>query len=166
MDTFVEQIVAIKKTIKTWILYFLVALVAISLMTFIFYFPYTRGMFIVFDALIIFGVFKLYSLFNIEYEYIITNSTMDIDKIIAKSSRKRVLSFDLTAVQRIEKYTGKLPPDIQNDCFFACNPSDSNAYVLRYKQEGKPQKAFVFAPDERMISGMKNFLPKHICENL
>ena len=165
MDTFVEQIVAIKKTGKTWAAYVLISLLAIILMIAAML-VFGRFFFIVIDALIVYGAFKLYSLFNIEFEYIITNSTMDIDKIIAKSSRKRVVSFDLTAVQRIDKFTGKVPADISKNCFFACNASDENAYILYYKQEGKPQKAFVFAPDERMINGMKNFLPKHICENL
>ena len=43
MDTFVEQIVAIKKTVKTWILYFVIAVFAIVLMTLVFYLPYTRA---------------------------------------------------------------------------------------------------------------------------
>lgn len=165
MDTFVEQIVAIKKTGKTWAAYVLISLLAIILMVAAML-VFGRFFFIVVDALIVYGTFKLYSLFNIEYEYIITNSTMDIDKIIAKSSRKRVVSFDLTAVQRIDKFTGTVPADISKNCFFACNAKDENAYILYYKQEGKPQKAFVFAPDEKMINGMKNFLPKHLCENL
>jgi len=164
MDTFVEQIVAIKKTGKTWAAYLGIAVTAILLMTVVT--MYFGSLFILFDALILFGAYKLYSMLSIEYEYIITNSTMDIDKIIAKSSRKRVVSFDLSAVLRIEKYTGVLSPDIAKDCFFACNQNDQNAYVLIYKKEGKPQQAFVFAPDERMIAGMKNFLPRHICENL
>ncbi len=164
MDTFVEQIVAIKKTGKTWTAYFGIALAAIILMTASFLF--FKAIFLLLDALIFWGAYKLYSMLNIEYEYIITNSTMDIDKIIAKSSRKRVVSFDLTAVQRIEKYTGNLPSEISKNCFFVCNPKDENAYVLIYKSEGKPQQAFVFAPNEKMIAGMKNFLPRHICENL
>ncbi len=164
MDTFVEQIVAIKKTGKTWAAYLGIALAAVILMTAAFLF--LKSLFVAIDALIIFGAYKLYSMLNIEYEYIITNSTMDIDKIIAKSTRKRVVSFDLTAVLRIEKYTGSLPADIANDCFFACNHNDENAYVLIYKSEGKPQKAFVFAPNQKTISGMKSFLPRHICENL
>lgn len=164
MDTFVEQIIAIKRTGKTWVIYFGIALLAIILLTIALMF--LGGLFVVMAALIFWGVFKLYSMTNIEYEYIITNSTMDIDKIIAKSSRKRVVTFDLSAVQRIEKYVGTLPHDIPKDCFFACNQKDENSYILYYKKEGKPQKAFVFAPNEKMIAGMKNFLPRHICENL
>ncbi len=164
MDTFVEQIVAIKKTGKTWAAYFLISLIAIILMaaSYLFF----RSIFIALDALIFWGAYKLYSMLGVEYEYIITNSTMDIDKIIAKSSRKRVVSFDLSAVLSIEKYTGILHPDIEKNCIFVCNKNDENAYVLTYKSEGKPKQAFVFAPNEKMISGMKNFLPRHICENL
>lgn len=166
MDTFVEQIVPIKKTAKTWLIYIAIAIVAILFMTLIFYIPYTRGVFIVFDALIIFGVFKIYSMLNIEYEYIITNSTMDIDKIIAKSSRKRITSIELSNVNRIEKYTGALPKDIENQCFFAANLNSDDLYILYYKEEGKQQKAFVIEPNAKLIAAMKNFLPRHIGENL
>ncbi len=164
MDTFVEQIVAIKKTGKTWTAYICIALLAIILMTAVTLF--LGSLFIVFDALILFGAYKLYSMLSVEYEYIITNSTMDIDKIIAKSSRKRIVSFDLTAVQRIEKYSGKLPANMTNGCFFACNEKDENTYILFYKEEGKPEKAFVFAPNERTREAMKGFLPRHLGENL
>ncbi len=164
MDTFVEQIVAIKRTGKTWGAYFGIAFLAIILLTVSLIF--LKTLFPVLAALIFYGVFKLYSMLNIEYEYIITNSTMDIDKIISKSSRKRVVSFDLSAVQRIDKYTGALPADVAKDCFFACNKKDENTFVLYYKQEGKPQRAFVFAPNEKMVEGMKKFLPHHICDSL
>lgn len=164
MDTFVEQIVAIKKTAKTWIAYFGIAMAAIILMTAVFLF--LRDLLIILDILIVFSVFKLYSFFNIEYEYIITNSTMDIDKIIAKSSRKRMISFDLTAVLRVEKYSDRISADLKKNCFFACNPNDENMYMMVYKTDGKPQQTIVFAPDDRMIEGMKKFLPRHISENL
>lgn len=164
MDTFVEQIVAIKKNAKTWLSYCAITLAALILMTASFLF--LRDIFIVLDALIFWGAFKLYTLLNIEYEYIITNSTMDIDKIIAKSSRKRILSFELTEVERIEKYNGKLPADVSKNCFFACNPKDENAYIVYYKQDGKPQKTFVFAPNEKTSAAMKNFLPRFIGESL
>lgn len=164
MDTFVEQIVAIKRTWKMWMAYVGLALVAIAIMAIAIW--VLTPVSIVIVALTFYGTFKLYSMLSIEYEYIITNSTMDIDKIIGKSSRKRVLSFDLTAVQRVEKYTGKLPSDVSKGCFFACNSDDSDAYIVYYKEEGKAQKNFVFAPNERTRNAMKNFLPRHLSENL
>lgn len=164
MDTFIEQIVAIKKTAKTWTAYILIALFAIILMTAAFMF--LGSAFIIIDALILYGAYKLYTMLSIEYEYIVTNSTVDIDKIISKSSRKRVVSFDLTSVLSIEKYNGKIPQDLSKECFFVCNANDENAYLLVYKTDGKPKKSFVFAPNERTITAMKNFLPRHLCENL
>lgn len=164
MDTFVEQIIAIKKTSKTWLAYAGITVAAIILMTAVFII--VKELAPVLDFFIFLGAYKLYMMQSIEYEYIVTNSTMDIDKIVAKSSRKRVVSLDLTSVQRIEKYTGALPHDTPKDIFFACNKKDENAFILFYKKEGKPQKAFVFAPNEKMIDGMKKFLPRHICENL
>lgn len=164
MDVYVEQLIAIKKNSKTYLCYAGITiatliLMAITLMLF-------GNIAIVAIFLILYGAFKLYSMFNIEYEYIVTNSTIDIDKIIAKSSRKRMTSFDLTAVLRIEKYNGHIPSEVSNNCFFACNENDPNAYILHYKQEGQPQKAFVFAPDDRIKAGMKSTLPRHIGENL
>lgn len=164
MDTFVEQIVVIKKTAKTWVAYFGIAVTAIIIMAAAFMF--LPAISIVVAALTLYGAYKLYSMLSVEYEYIITNSTIDIDKIIAKSSRKRIISFDLTAVQRIEKYNGKLPVDAPKDCFWACNSNDENIFVVFYKEEGKTQKAFVFAPNERTRDAIKGFLPRHIGENL
>ncbi len=164
MDTFVEQLITIKKNFKTYLAYACITIVTLLIMALSLWIFGKLAVVVVF--LVGYGAFKLYSMLNIEYEYIITNSTMDIDKIIAKSSRKRIVSFDIASVQRIEKYTGVLPHDIEKDCIFVCNKTDDNTYILYYKQEGKPQKAFVFAPNKKMIAGMKNFLPRHICENI
>lgn len=166
MDTFIEQIVAIKKTGKTWFYYILIALAAITLMTAVFMIPYLKTFFVVIDAFILYGVYKLYSLLSVEYEYIITNSTMDIDKIVAKSSRKRILSFDLSSVQRIEKHNGKAPNNASKNLMYFCNKNDEDAYLLFYKEEGKPEKVFVFAPNERTREAMKGFLPRHLGSNL
>lgn len=70
---------------------------------------FLTSIFIAVAAAVIFGAYKLFLRLNIEYEYTITNGTMDVDKIIAKSSRKRMTSFDVLSIQRIEKYNGVLP---------------------------------------------------------
>ena len=164
MDTFFEQLVTIKKTGKTYLAYVGIALAALIVMAAAYLFLPT--LFIVIAALCIYGAYKLYSMLNIEYEYIITNSTMDIDKITAKSSRKRILSFELTAVERIEKYRDGLPQDLLENCIFVCNHKDENAYVLVIHPDGKPKQSVVVAPDERMRDAMKKFLPKYVADAL
>lgn len=164
MDTFFEQLVVIKKTGKTWCAYFGIALASIIVMTAGYLF--LRTLFIAIAALVLYCAYKLYSMLSVEYEYIITNSTMDIDKIIAKSSRKRVMSFELTAVERIEKYRRSLPQDVIKNALFACNGTEENAYVLVIRPEGKGKQSVVVAPDERMVEAMKKFLPKYVADSV
>ena len=96
MDTFFEQIIAIKKTGKAiaaiagiWLLAFILCFLLFMFISYLAVFAFLL------IAGVLFGAYKLSTRFNIEYEYIVTNGTMDIDKIISKSSRKRVLSFEL-----------------------------------------------------------------------
>lgn len=164
MDTFFEQLVVIKKNAKTYIIYALMLLLSVILMG-VCYLMLTQ-FFILIAAIIIWGDYKLYSLTNVEYEYIITNSAMDIDKIISKSSRKRVFSFELGTVERCEKYRDNLPQDILKDCIYACNKNDDNAYLFVIHPEGKAKQSLVISPDERMSGAMKKFMPKYVSDNL
>ncbi len=160
MDTFFEQLVAIRKTAKTWGLICGIVILAIVLVFLVILF---LGSLAFLPAIgICYGAYKLYSMLLLEYEYIITNGTMDIDKIIAKSSRKRELSFELSMVQSVEKYNAKLPVGDFKKILIACNPNDENAYYMVIVQEGKGKQLLVISPDDRMKKAMVNFLPKHI----
>ena len=86
MDTFFEQIISIRKTGKS-----IAAIVGVWLLAFILCFllflfsGYLGAFSFLLIAGALYGAFKLSCLFNIEYEYIVTNGTMDIDNIISKS---------------------------------------------------------------------------------
>ncbi|MDO4608830.1 MAG: DUF6106 family protein [Clostridia bacterium] len=164
MDTFFEQIIKIKNTAKTYLGYFLISLLAIILI--LIGILFLRSVLPIVVLAVGFGAFKLYSMLNVEYEYIITNSSFDIDKIVAKSSRKRIFSFDLISVIRVEKYNKGLPEDLIKGAFFACNESDEDAVVIVIQPEGKAKQSIIIAPNDRMRSAMKKFLPKHIGDNL
>lgn len=164
MDTFFEQIIAVKKNGKAlaaiigiWLAAFLVCFVLIMFMG-------VLGMFsLLLAAGALFGAYKLSVRFNVEYEYIVTNGTMDIDKIINKSSRKRILSFELATVSRIEKFN---PAQISSvnakELFITCNADDPAAYLMVSSTEGKGTSYLVFAPDERVRSAIVKFVPKFI----
>lgn len=164
MDTFFEQIIAVKKNGKAlaaiigiWLAAFLVCFILIMLMS-------VLGTFsLLLAAGALFGAYKLSTRFNVEYEYIVTNGTMDIDKIINKSSRKRILSFELATVSRIEKFN---PAQISSvnakELFITCNADDPAAYLMVSSTEGKGTSYLVFAPDERVRSAIVKFVPKFI----
>ena len=167
MDTFFEQIIAVKKTGKEiaaitgiWLLAFILCFLLVMFMA------YIGSLAFLLIAGILFGAFKLCGRFNIEYEYIVTNGTMDIDKIISKSSRKRMLSFELSAVSSIEKYKPALLANAnQKDVLTACNTTDPNAYIMAFSAEGKGTKHLVFAPDERVKGAIIKFVPKFIANS-
>lgn len=164
MDTFFEQIIAVKKNGKAaaaiigiWLAAFIVCFLLIMFMGFLGTFS------LLLAAGALFGAYKLCTRFNLEYEYIVTNGTMDIDKIINKSSRKRILSFELATVSRIEKFNpAQLSGVNAKELFITCNQDDPGAYLMVSAAEGKGTSYLVFAPDERVRSAIVKFVPKFI----
>lgn len=164
MDTFFEQIIAVKKNGKAvaaiigiWLAAFIVCFLLIMFM------PFLGTFSLLLAAGALFGAYKLCTRFNLEYEYIVTNGTMDIDKIINKSSRKRILSFELATVSRIEKFNpAQLSGVNAKELFITCNQDDPGAYLMVSATEGKGTSYLIFAPDERVRSAIVKFVPKFI----
>lgn len=167
MDTFFEQIIAVKKDGKAiagiagiWFAAFVLCFLLVMFMGFLGSFAFLL------IAGVLYGAFKLSCRFNTEYEYIVTNSTMDIDKIINKSSRKRVLSFELHTVTEIKKFKEGLLNSVNpKDVVFACSGGDENAYLLISSREGKGTVYLVFAPDERVRGAITKFVPKFVANS-
>ena len=165
MDTFFEQIVPIRKTGKSlaailgiWLLAFVLTAVIFLILI-----PLLGSIGILLVFGIFFGAYKLSSFLNIEYEYIITNGTLDVDKITNKSTRKRVLSLELGSVTRLEKYNPSAVSSANaKTVTFACNGNEPNVYLLVAEKEGKGSSFLVFAPDERLQSAIVKFVPKFI----
>lgn len=166
-DVFFEQIVQIKKTGKAfagiigiWLLAFV--LIAFLLLTFILG-PFT----IILCCGLGYGAFWLSSKLNVEFEYIITNGTLDIDKIINKSSRKRILSLELSQVTRLEKYNPAAVTNInEKEIVFACNRQDEDAYFITAERTGKKSANLVFAPNVKLQSAIEKFAPKFLTHNV
>lgn len=168
MDTFFEQIVAIKKggtEILKLLGIWLLALILIFVLLFV-NIPVVSSFSLLFIAGIIYGAFKLTTMLNVEYEYIITNGILDIDKIVNKSSRKRMLSLDLAKTSRIDKFNPSLLTNVnQKSVFYACNADDSNAYLIVIDSENGSGNYLVFAPDDRIKGAIVKFVPKFIANS-
>lgn len=163
MDTFFEQIIPIKKTGATIASIIGIWFAALILCVVCFFISLYTALGLLLIAGTIYGAFKLSTLFNVEYEYIVTNGTMDIDKITNKSSRKRMLSFELPNVTRLEKYNASALNNVNaKSVVFACNATDPNAYFMVAEKEGKGASYLVFSPDERIKEACIKFIPKFI----
>lgn len=164
-DVFFEQIVPIKKTggqIATIILIWLLAFVVAAFI----YFFLMPALAVLggFGLLLIFGVFYLAWKFNVrfnkEYEYIITNGTLDIDLITNKSMRNRALSLELSNVTQFERFNPAKPLSVGNKKpLVACNLDDENAVVLVADRDGKESAYLVFAPDEKLMKAILKAIP-------
>lgn len=165
MDTFFEQLVTIRKDGKAMAailgIWVVAIIIALALFTFV------SGLGLLLACGVLYGAYWLSSKLNVEFEYIITNDYMDIDKIINKSSRKRILSFDITKVTRLEKYNPALLNNInKKEIVFACNPADEDVYFMVAEKSTGGNAYLVFAPDKKIISGIKKFAPRFITNSV
>ena len=166
MDTFFEQIIPIRKTGGAMFAVIGIWFLALLLSAILFLFPILGNFSVIIIFGILYGAWKLTSRFNTEYEYIITNGTMDIDKIINKSSRKRMCSMELSGVSRLEKFNIGLINNVDKKMLvIACNLDDPDVYYMVCDREGKGAIHVVFAPEERLKGAMVKFIPKFIANS-
>lgn len=159
MDVFFEQIIPIKKTGKTVALFLGIWVLAALLSALVFFLLGSFSLIFIFG--IGYGAYYLSSKLNVEYEYIITNGILDIDKITNKSSRKRMISVDLGGVTRLEKFNANALLS-HKDTIFACDKDDPNAYLVVTDKTGQSTVSFVFAPNDKIKSAIVKFAPKFI----
>lgn len=166
MDSFVEQIVPIKKSpverfiqIGTIVLGVLL-IVACGLL----YVMHVLGMLSILLAAaavaIGFGVYYLCTQLNLEYEYIFTNGDLDVDKITAKRSRKRVLSIHCRFASEFGKYN---PDAFSNRSFaeriVACTV-DENAYYAVFSLNEDGEALLIFSPNDKLYDAMRKYAPR------
>lgn len=107
-------------------------------------------------AAIVYLTYLFIGNFNLEYEYVLVNSEIDIDKIAAKKRRKKLTSVNLLDLQSFGKKDSqdysKYLRDVSIKKVFACRRKDEdNIYFLVYT-EATVKKMLVFSPSEKIIS--------------
>ena len=102
MDIFCEYIVKKKvelldvlKVIGIWLLAFLLSTVDILFVTQIL----GGGISLAIVAILFYFAFLLSKIIYVEFEYALTNNEMDVDKIIGRSRRKRVITVDFKTIE-------------------------------------------------------------------
>lgn len=164
MDIFCEYMVKRKKRKIDYVLEVLLVLVAIYLsfiafaMTSIF-----QSFTLLVVAAIWYGAFYLIKRKDIEYEYTLTNNILDIDRIFAKKTRKRVTSIDIATIDYIrpiekQDYEKNIAMIDHNLC--ECKGSDKT-YVLVFARDSKVHRIF-FTPNDKMKMKLRELNPSHV----
>lgn len=176
MDVFLEQIVAKKSTgmdLLKKIGIVVAALVLIFLFTFILPgFRMVEGVLGVIGQIfstlglllavgVIYGTYYLISGMSIEYEYILTNGEIDVDKIIARRKRKRLVTVDTRTFSEFGLYKNAPQAGQNVTVIMACSsPDDPNTYyaICDHAKFGKCM--LIFNPNEKILSHAKQFIKR------
>ncbi len=161
MDTFYEQIIKIKLTGKAKL--FIVAILVIDVILLAGLLLLTMLFAPSFSVLVVagvaFGTYKLISLLSVEFEYIFTNGDLDVDKITAKSSRKRMVSIKCSQVEKYGEYNGQKAP-VSAQTLMYCNPDSEGKVYLIVKDRNLGTVMLVIAPDERVRGAIEAAIPR------
>ncbi len=114
-----------------------------------------------------FGI-RAAALYKWEYEYVITAGDMDIDKITAQRSRKRMVSFRAADCEMIAPYgrgNYKAPyMDLPVEDYSASISHPDNYFAV-YERAGK-KTMIVFQPSAEMVSQLKAYNPKNVYQDI
>lgn len=160
MDTFVEQIVAKKKDGKeiAIIVGVVLAFVVVVVATFLFLGMLAPILWMAAG----YGAWWLITNQNIEFEYSVTNGDMDIDQIIARRKRKRIVSVGGQKIESAGKYVAEKWVGRHVDRFVMAAPSlkEDGLYYFTYHSKKRGQTLVVFQPDERVKEAFYKALPR------
>ncbi len=113
-------------------------------------------------GLALFGGYQLTTRMDVEYEYIFTNGEVDIDKIVAQRSRKRLVTFKCSSVTAFGK-AGDHDTDSGNTLVFAsANEDELIDYYAEFNHKTLGKTTLVFTPDAAILSLIVKALPAQI----
>ncbi|MBR6740687.1 MAG: hypothetical protein IKM04_06450 [Clostridia bacterium] len=111
------------------------------------------------------GIYFAYKEFDVEYEYVLTNDSVDIDKIIARERRKSLISdlslddvevlfpMDEAHASDTARYARLKKIDASS------SPRSPKRWLMVYKTEGQ-SAALIFEPNEKFIEGIRAQIPR------
>ena len=160
MDHYNEQLIQKQtepKDIMTRILIAIGAAIVIAVCVF------TAFMFGFLPLIVIAGgaVYLAYLLFSgtfVEYEYIVTNNDLDIDKITGRRKRKRLVTVKLNTVKQWGEYTGTEGRDV-NATVMASDASGYDAWYLIADHSKLGKLMVVFTPSQQTITNINFGVP-------
>ena len=124
--------------------------------------PALSGIVGLLDVGIVYLSYYVISGFNIEYEYIATNTDIDIDKIVNKRKRKRIISLRLSEIDTLAPIENDRNNSGETKVINAArSKNDPDAYYIITSKNGQKTK-IIFNPNEKMIENAKRFYPERV----
>lgn len=161
MDIFCEHIVEKKATAKDRVMQMGIILLAMILsFIFIILNSILFGFGFILIVAVIYGAIFLFRKTKIEYEYILTNSILDIDKIFAKSSRKRVETIDFKNIEAFGK-ADNAPSSPAKEIDYSGDITANDVFYIEFFKDGEKRRVY-FQPNEKILANLHKIAPKFV----
>ncbi len=102
----------------------------------------------------------------VEYEYTFTNGELDIDKIIAKRKRVELLSADVRKFTAFGKYSEDMEDSGDLTTVISSDNIASHEYYADFECDKYGKTRLIFAPDEKILEYIMDFLPYNVKRNM
>jgi len=104
---------------------------------------------------------------DLEYEYTFVNGELDIDKIMGKARRRRVLAFDFGHLEIMAAGKSHLVDSYrQKQCktydFSSHNSANSDKVYVIYGTDKNEMIRILIEPNEKMLNDMRNNAPRKV----
>ncbi len=172
MDTYTEHIVKQKYSLKAVLITVFLYLLAtvLSYITVILSFSYPLVMQFAFALVVGYyvGVWFITQRFNIEYEYIVTNDELDVDKIMSRKTRKRMLTISVKKFDEFGKAEGTRfeelmnNPEIQVKFDASISKKSEGRFYALFVNKKEQKMLLIFNPTEKMLKMFRMHNPGRV----
>lgn len=170
MDVFKEFIVRKELSAREKVTMFLIMIASTALglgLFIVLMFTVLRMFGLLIAAGCAYGGWRLVTRNFVEYEYIITNRDLDIDKIINQSARKRLCTIDLPKVTELGKYSEAIIA-AENETLVkaSANSLELEDYYLRFDHKSLGKCLLIFTPSEEIMEIIEQSVPRNVRKNV
>ena len=158
MDSFFEQIVKKKKGFAEWAIILVTLVLALALVALAWLMNILP---IIVTVGVIYGTWWLITTRNVEYEYCVTNGDIDVDKIVARRKRTRLVSVSGRKIRALAPYDPAKPlGKFQRTVLVAPSIKEEGLWYFTYHSKKNGDTLVVFMPDDRVLGALYDGLPK------
>ena len=161
MDSFFEQIVKKKKGAAEWAI--IVSVIVAAAVLLLLALRFLGSLIIIAAVGILYGAWWLATTQNVEFEYCVTNGDIDVDKIIARRKRVRLVSVAGRKIRALAPYDPQKPlGKFQRTVMVAPSLNEDGLWYFTYHSKKNGDTLVIFMPDDRVLSAFYEGLPKLI----
>ncbi len=165
-DVFIEHMVSQKPNGKTMLLRLLLglAVAVVAVLPIFLEMLGVAGVMTFMPATLVAGVWGGWFFskrLSLEFEYIITNGEMDIDKIMGRNARKRLLSCDCRNFEILApaKEMGSYKQQQIKTIDVSSSANSEGRWFAIFNGKDGARTMLIFEPNERMLEAFKKFIP-------